>query len=443
MDNMDNIENMENVGNNAPRRQNPRRRKRSAMHYIKAYLPIVAIVLLVVLFIVFAVGSVKRANEKREQERQESLAAEASMAQQRMEWEEEALRLIDEAEIYAASCDYEKAIEVLDSFSGNLYEYSNLVTYRERYENGDSKLVLWEETRKIPCLSFGKLIIDPETKFKNSANREEYISTAEFNTILQLLFDNGYMLVDLYDVFTTTTDANGETLIVQNELKLPGGKKPIILVQTQPYGYEHQLVVNSDGSFTTKVTPESGDPYTGSYDFVPLLEDFIRSNPGFSYKGARAVLAVTGFNGYFGYKAEDKAAIQEVVTALKEKGYVVAGNTYANVSYGRVKFDEMQEDAEKWEKEAEAVLGATEVLVYARSSDISDEKTAYTGKKYDELYKTGFRYYFGLCYNSNPWMSITDYTVRIGRIMVTGGNLKNSPALYTELFDPAVVLGTK
>ena len=434
---------MDNMENTTPRQTGPRRRKPSAMRYIKAYLPIVAIVLLVVLFIIFAVGSVKRGNEKREQERQESLAAEASMAQQRLEWEEEALRLIDEAEIFAASCDYEKAIAVLDSFSGNLYEYSNLVTYRERYENGDSKLLPVEDIRKIPVLSFCKLINDPETMFKNSANRESYISTAEFNTILQQLYDNGYMVVDLYDLFTTTTDENGETLIVQNELKLPSGKKPIILVHAPASAYYYQLVANDDGTFTSKVTPEEGEPYTGSFDFVPLLEDFIRSNPGFSYKGARAIVAVTGDSGYFGYKAEQTAEIQKVAAALKETGYVLASNTYANAAYGRLKLDEMQEDVKAWEENAEKVLGEVEVMAFARSSDISDEKTAYTGKKYDELYKAGFRYYLGLCYNSNPWMSITDYSIRMGRIMVTGGNLKDSPALYTGLFDPDVVLGKK
>lgn len=439
---------MTNVNNGAPRRPNPRRKKRNPVkHFIRTYLPLIAVVVLIVLFIIFAVGSVKRADEKREQERQESLAVESSIAQQQMEWELEAAALIAESEKYAASCQYDKAIEVLNTFSGNMSDFSNLLTARQGYEGAESSLVAWEDPRQIPFLSFSKLVVDPVAAFSGSEgndNRYLYISCTEFTAILQQLFDNGYMLVDMDDIFTTTRAEDGSVLIVKNDLRLPSGKKPIVLIQAQPSGYDNPLIVNEDGSISAKVAQENGESYIGSYDFVPLLEDFIEANPGFSFRGARAILAMTGYQGLFGYPLEDTANITAVANALKEKGYTFASNTFGNVSYKKADLLDMQDDAASWEAAVAPLLGETEILAYARSGDINDGKEAYgSSKKYEKLYGAGYKYYMGTCYNSNPWMSITDNTIRMGRIMVTGGNLKDSASLYANLFDASKVYGTK
>ncbi len=442
------MENRNNMDHAAPRRPNPRRKKRNPVkRFIRAYMPLLVVVLLIILFIIFAVGSVKRANEKREAARQESLAIESSIAQQQLDWEAEAAALMVESEKYAASCDFEKAIEVLDSFSGNISDFPALLTLRQTYENGENTLVAWEDPTKIPFLSFNKLIVDPVGGFTGDAgvdNRLLYISCAEFTAILQQLYNNGYMLVDLDDIFTTTEAEDGSALIVKNDLRLPEGKKPIVLLQCLSNGYENPLIANEDGSFSTKVTPNGGESYTGAYDFVPLLESFIEANPGFSFKGARAVLAVTGYQGLFGYPLEDTANITKVVNALREKGYTLASNTYGNVSYKKLALQDMQDDLASWESAVTPLLGETEILAYARSGDVDDGKEAYgSNKKYEELYSAGFKYYMGMCYNSSPWMSITDNTIRMGRIMVTGSNLKDNAAMYANLFDASQVYGTK
>lgn len=442
------MENTSNVNNGAPRRPNPRRKRRHPVkHFIRTYLPLIVVVVLIVLFIIFAVGSVKRANEKREQARQESLAIESSIAQQQLEWEAEAAALIAESEKYAASCEYDKAIAVLDKFSGNLSDFSNLLSARQGYEGAESSLVAWEDPKQIPFLSFTKLIVDPIAGFAGedgADNRHLYISCAEFTAILQQLFDNGYMLVDMDDIFTTTKAEDGSTLIVKNDLRLPAGKKPIVLIQGQSSGYENPLVVNEDGSIAAKVKASDTESYIGSYDFVPLLEDFIAAHPGFSFRGARAVLAMTGYNGLFGYPLEDTANITAVANALKEKGYTFASNTFGNISYKKADLMDMQDDAASWEAAVMPLLGETEILAYARSGDINDGKEAYgSSKKYEKLYGAGYKYYMGTCYNSNPWMSITDNTIRMGRILVTGSNLKDSPAMFANLFDAAKVYGIK
>ena len=444
---MENMENMETTNNGAPRRPNPRRKKRKTWkRIVRAYLPLAAVLLVIVLFIIFAVGSVRRANERREQERLESLAVEESIAQQQFEWESEALALIAESKQYAEACEFDKAIEVLDSFSGNMSDFSNLMSCRQSYEDGEKSMVSWGDPSTIPFLSFTKLIRDPVTGFSGSEgsdNRYLYISCAEFNAILQQLYDNDFMLVDMDDIFTTTKADDGSTLIVKNDLRLPAGKKPIVLIQCQPSGFENALIVDSEGNLTTKIVPESGESYVGSYDFVPLLEDFIAANPGFSYKGARAVLAITGKNGLFGHPLEEAETITAVVNALREKGYTLASNTYSNMSYKSADLLEVQDDLASWEAAVTPLLGETEILAYARGGDISDTKGAYNSKKYEKMYGAGFKYYLGMCYNSSPWMNITDNTIRIGRIMVTGGNLKEKASMFADLFDASKVYGTK
>lgn len=447
MENMENMEKKENREDVPVRRPNPRRRPPAKKKINPKFIMMLAVVaLLIVLFIIFAVGSVNRANEKREQERLESLAVESSIAQQRLDWEAEAQRLIKESEVFAASCEFDKAIAVLDQFSGDPQEFSNLVACRQKYEKGDSQLVVWEDVTKVPFLSFSKLIADPDAAFSGSDgddNRYYYISTAEFTAILQQLYDNGYMLVDMDDLFTTTKAEDGTTLIVKNELRLPEGKKPVVLTHCQPDGYENQLVLDANGNIVSQVTPKEGQSYTGAYDFVPLLEEFIAGHPGFSFKGSRAILAVTGHNGLFGYDLEQTDSIMAIVQALKDKGYTLASNTYGNLRYGKIDILDMQDDLAKWEEKIKPLLGETEILAYARSSDISDGKEAYTSKKYEKLYMAGFRYYMGICYNSNPWMSVTDNTIRMGRLMVTGSNLKDKAAMFANLFDASLVYGAK
>lgn len=428
----------QNNGNPTPRR--PRRRKRSPLQiFVKHYLPLVAVLVVIVLFIIFAVGSVRRANERREQARQESIAQVESLAQQQKDWEKEALELIEAADRFAASCEFDAAIAVLDRFSGNPSDFENLTAKRAEYQNGDSTLVSVENVTTIPCLSFGSLMADSSAFYgeKGESNRRSYISATEFTAILQQMYDKGYMLVGMEDIFTTEKDEYGATVITTCDLRLPQGKKPVMLIHSG--SYTNKLTISYGGPVFTSEAPDGG---ATTADFVPLLEEFIASHPGFSYRGARAILAVTGTNGLFGHELTDPT-VPALVTALQGAGYTIASNTYGDVAYGKLKADKLQEDIASWETSMEPLLGNAQVLVYSRSSDISDTKLPYSGDKFDMLYEAGFRYYFGLCYTSSPWMTLADDHVRIGRLVINGNNLKTNATWFTPYFDPAAVLNSK
>lgn len=437
---------MENMENMPVRRPNPRRRPPARRKLNPRFLVTVAVVVvLIVLFVIFAVGSVQRADEKREQERLESLAVESSLAQQQLEWEQEAQRLIQESEFYAASCDFDKAIAVLDQFSGNPDEFSELAACREKYENGDSQLVVWEDVTQIPMLSFTDLI-DPETGFTGSNasyNRYYCVSTTEFTAILEGLYSNGYMLVDMDDIFSVTEDAEGNLILGKKELRLPQGRKPIILVHCQPEGFANKLMLDANGNFVSQRGEETGT--VGAYDFVPLLEEFLAKNPGFSFRGSRAILALTGNNGLFGYSLEETDSIKNIAAALKEAGYTLASNTFANVRYGKLEAEELDADISDWETKVEALIGETIILVYAQSNDIDDGKEPYTDstkkvkERYEKLQAAGFRFYLGVSYNGSSWMSVTKSSIRIGRVMVIGNNMKEKPTMYGSFFDAASI----
>ena len=91
---------------------------------------------------------------------------------------------------------------------------------------------------------------------------------------------------------------------------LPPGKIPFVMSQDDLCYYEYmdgdgfasRMIVGENGKPTCEMVMDDGSVSVGSYDLVPLLEDFITEHPDFSYRGARAVLAFTGYQGVLGYR---------------------------------------------------------------------------------------------------------------------------------------------
>ncbi len=469
---------MENTGS-APRRPvNPRRRKRSRMRVFReAYLPMILLVAALILIIAFIVGSVSRSSELREEARQESIANAQSQEAERLRQETEAAQLITEADLLAAGYDYDGAVAKLDSFSGNIYDYDILLNKREQYLSAKETLVEWTDTTEIPNLSFHLLIADPERAFAHKGYGESFkanfVTTTEFSRILKELLENNYILVDMDDIVTVTTTESGTTVYTPQKLYLPAGKKPIMLTQTQVNyytymtdgngdglpdkggaGFASKLVADANGNLTCEMVDSTGSTLTGEYDLVPILESFIKAHPNFSYRGARATLAVTGYDGIFGYRTdpETKKKIGEdfyeqqligaktVVEALRQKGYTIACYTYDNEAYGKLKADEIQADLNLWKAEVTPLLGDVDTLVFAKNSDIGKAEEAYSGGKYELLKGAGFTRFLGFCDDSDPWTLISDDYVRQGRLLVTGTSLTSIAKPFSGLFDAKAVL---
>ena len=71
------------------------------------------------------------------------------------------------------------------------------------------------------------------------------------------------------------------------------------------HGFASKLVVGEDGTPTSEYTNPDGSLSYGSYDVVPILDDFVETHPDFSYRGAKGIIALTGYEGIFGYRTSD------------------------------------------------------------------------------------------------------------------------------------------
>lgn len=449
---------------------NPRRRRRKSKLQIfkEAYLPAILAVLTLVLILSFCVGALGNAIERK---RMNDQAAKESSEQAAKEEERiaiEASRVMENAKLLAAGYDYDEAVRMLDSFSGNMENYPEMVALKSEYVNAMGKMVHWNDPNAIPNLSFHVLIQDPARAFADKElggmyNRN-FVTTEEFSRILENLYANGYVLVDFDSFISSNAGTDGTETFFADGVMLPEGKKPVMITETMVNyfnymigkdadgdygdGFASKLVVTPSGDVKAEYVDANGQTLTGDYDLVPILETFIKAHPDFAYQGARATLAVTGSEGIFGYRintsvistqgndyySEQVAGAQEVVDALRAKGYTMACFTYDNISYKEKNANQISADLTSWTNEISPVIGDVDILVYARTCDIGD----YTGNKFTVLYNAGFRYF--ITNGNEPATTVNSSFVKQTRLMVTGEHLAWNSSNFSDLFDCNAVL---
>ena len=449
-----------------------RRRKPSKMQIFKEfYLPSIILGLALVLILSFVIGSLSNAIDaaqlKREQEKQkaqqESIAAEQLAT--------EGVRILTEAEKLAQSYDFDGAITLIDSYMGE--KSQEMTIKRAEYQTARNSLVEHQDPTLIPNLSFHVLVADmtravADDEYGGSYNRN-FVSVAEFERILDQLYLNNYVLVNFDDfVGAASMDGTSETY-EETSIWLPEGKKPVMLTETmvnyfgymvdgngdgtpdsQGGGFAHRLVVDGNGDIKAEYVDSNNVTQVGNYDLVPILEEFIAEHPDFSYKGARATLAVCGYEGIFGYRIQSETQANkgldyyneqvvgatQIVNALREKGYRLACYTFDNKDYSNISADQVNQDIQKWKSQIAPVIGEIDTIVFARGKDIGD----YTGGKFDVLHNAGFR--FMLKSGDSPYTEVNNTYVRQTRLMVTGENMVAKSSMFTDngLFDPNTVL---
>ena len=454
----------------------PRKKPVSKMRQFKnETLPLIIIGITAALILFFVVGSVSRAIGNSIRNNQEQIQASESQLNEEQRLAIEAQELLDEAALLAAGYDYEGAIAKLETYGGNISEHSEITMRLSEYRQTINSLIAHNDPA-VPNLSFHVLIADPSRAFTNQQYGGQYnknfVTVDEFQKILEQLYANNYVLVEFEHFIAETV--TGDTVTYSSKpIYLPDGKKPIMITETMVNyfgymidgsndgipdkngaGFASKLVVDDlTGNIMAEMVNASGETVRGDYDLVPILEKFIEEHPDFSYKGARATLAVTGYEGIFGYrinsgtktsKGEDHynkevEGAKKIVAALKEKGYEIACYTYGNVDYGKKSASDIQADIASWKMEIMPVVGTLDTLVYAKSSDIS-ATGAYTGSKYNVLAEAGFRYFIS---NGNvPSADVNSAYVRQKRIMVTGTYMAHTAGMYKDYFDAKSVLNS-
>lgn len=380
--------------------------------------------------------------------------------------------VLAEAKHLAAQYDYDKAIAAVTGFAGweNVPE---LQQAKADFEAQKAQAVRYADPTTIPHIFFHTLIADTARAFDGDPEQGGYnqfmATIKEFNAVLQSLYERGFVLVDIHDVAGPQQQADGSTKYVAGDIYLPAGKKPIVLSQDDVCYYEYMTDSDSDGKpdkggdgfasrllvkdgkLTCEYVDADGQTLYGSYDLVPLLDDFLDQHPDFSYRGARATIAVTGYQGAFGYrisndykeKLGDEAFAQActdaraVADALRAEGYTIASHSYGHLTYGDISPERLASDAQKWNDQIAAVIGETDVLLYPFGSDIAGVE-AYKGAKFDTLYGLGFRYFCNVD-SAEHWVQIHDGYVRQGRRNIDGYRMYYQSNLLDDLFDTKTV----
>ncbi len=447
-----------------PRRR-PQRRPRSKMRVFKeAYLPTIILCLTIIFIIIFIIGSASRKEEVPAGPGMDTTPPQSSTASaQETPLEQEIRQLLATAAEFSRDYDYANALATLDTFSGNIAEYPEIMNLYRAYQSADASMVTWSASQ-VPNLAFHLLIADPDRAFPDGElgtnYQRNFITVNEFSAILQQLYDNGYILVDLDDLYTTHFDTTtGRDVYTEIVLRLPEGKKPVMITEVNASYYTYMIDSDGNGladrygdgfanklcydgtSFYNEYVANDGTDLTGSYDMVPILEDFLDANPDFSYRGARATIAFTGSDGILGHRISwgqaEKEAAANVCQALRDHGYTLACYTYDNVNYQDKSASQIQEDLQDWTSQIVSVIGQVDVLAFARDADIGDTNP-YEGSKFTVLHNAGFRYFMGV--SSAPWNQVNDLYVRHDRLMITGSNLLNHPEWFAGLFDAASIL---
>ena len=452
---------------NNPRR---RRKKSKAQIFKEVYLPPIIACVCLILILSFVIGAISNAIEQNRlnaKEKENQLQASISEAE---EAEAEYQRIMDQAAQLAANYDYQGAADMLEN---SIYynEYPEMQTKRAEYITIKDSLVEYKDPSLLPNLSFHVLMADParavaDTELGGLYNRN-FVTTGEFSKILEQLYSNGYVLVDFDSFLEVGQTVSGDDQFFTKSIYLPEGKKPFMLTETMVNYFEYMIDSNKDGvadaggdGFASKLVLDdngdikaeyvdaSGTTLVGNYDLVPILEDFIAEHPDFSYKGARAVLAVTGEQGIFGYRCntsyvstkgndyydQEKAGAIEIVNALKQKGYTLACYTYANAAYGQLNSAQITADLASWTQQITPIIGEIDTFVFAKLSDLSD----YSGAAFKALYSTGFRYF--IADGKSPLTTVNNTYIHQDRLMVTGENMVWYSDRFTGMFDCNLVV---
>ena len=360
--------------------------------------------------------------------------------------------IIARADRLASSYDYDSAVNVLRSYGDDWLQQPELADANARYQSAQSMLVRCDDITKVSMLSFHSLIADTSRAFdgdsQDSYYRDYMVTVSEFKGILQELYNKGYILVSIHDLYRAGFTADQSTVYVAAELYLPTGKKPLVLVQDDLNyapsmtdgngdgyadkdgdGFASKLLLDANGKPTCEYITADGQVLQGDYDLIPILEAFISEHPDFSYRGARGIISLTGADGVFGYKTSsaweeklDSAAYsaevsdaRKVADALKKLGWEFASHTYGHISYGDAAQEELTADLQKWKEEVQSIVGDTDLLMYPKGGGLY----AYDDALFNAIYENGFRVFCNIDTETTELRFFESY-LRINRTPVGG-----------------------
>lgn len=369
--------------------------------------------------------------------------------------------IVAQANALATQYDYDGAIQFIQ-------EQENFANYQEfneavaEYEASKADLVEVDITQ-VPHFFTHPLIYDAKLAFSTDMKdgyQQESLTVNEFNSFLQQMYDNNYVLVDIHDVAPSYKDKKGNKRVKPGKILLPKGKKAFLFSEDDTNYYERwqkkgvgsRLVVGEDGKPTVEVDLPDGSKIRGDYDVIPCIDRFLEKHPDFSYKGAKAMIGVTGIEGVFGYRtskyvlgeynrddissekdfdknSEDARMVTQVAQAIRDDGFTLSSHSfvhgafYSNGQYCSQKY--LKYDISRFKNEIRSLIGNVDTILYPNGADIEHGEDNWEYKlsnpRFNKLYKSGLLYYFNVDTNpESPWGRIGKNYYRGRRVGLIG-----------------------
>ena len=296
--------------------------------------------------------------------------------------------LLERAYSLAQGYYYTEALALLDQ--ADSLRNPQTEALRQEIAQKQAELVPYEGDQ-FYHIFFHSLIVDTDRAFDgdyDSAGYDLYMTTvSEFKAMLPKLQAAGFILYDITDLVEFR---DGKA--VRREILLPPGKKPLVIsvddVNYYQYmegdGFAERLDVDETGRVVTVV---DGQPtYDG--DVMPILDQYVAEHPEFSWQGAKGVVAITGYEGAFGYRITDledyDAATQawmlqktqDVAEALRGSGWQIACHSYTHNQYwsDRTITDQQEQyDIGRWKRDIAPYVGETNIFISPFGVSFADD----------------------------------------------------------------------
>lgn len=369
------------------------------------------------------------------------------------------------ASAYATEYDYERAIAVIESFDGYTND-TDLTDAITNYRNIQASCVA-VDVHSVPHIFFHSLLNDDRGlradivgEGRANSNNAAMTTADEFDHMMEDMYQAGYVMISLYDMVDYSYAADGTVTCTPNtDLMLPQGKKAFVLSEDDlsyyhsygigTQGYATKMLIDEDGMVKCEYTNENGETLIGNYDVVPRMDAFIQAHPDFVYKGARGTVAMTGYNGVFGYRTNDYykdinnpnlssdqiqwlqdhpdfnwdadvAAATEVANAMKAMGWTFASHTYGHWNASTHSAEDLQRDNERWMTVNHPILGDIDIIIFAFGGDIGTVG-GYTADnpKFTYFKSAGYNIFCNVDGNIG-WTEFGSNYMRTGRVALDG-----------------------
>ncbi len=318
----------------------------------------------------------------------------------------------------------------------------------------------------VEHLFFHQIIAYPELAFDGDNQQKGFddwmCTVSEFNKIMDSLYENGYILVNMNDVWSEYTNDDGETRMKQNTLMIPKGRKPLIIsIDDTCYyesyignGFMEKLVLGEDGQiWAYGHDPEGKEVLTQELDIIPAIDTFVKKHPDFSLNGAKACLSLTGYEGIFGYRtntestgmtpemeqrrAKEIEAVKPIVEQLRATGWYFGCHTWGHIRLDSDSYDveAIGRDMTRWFSDVGDIVGPTKLIFYPHGGRPDGDDWQKTGEEFKYLQSLGFRVFASVGIESFVFIKNDISAVICDRLHPDGTTLRYQRQRYLRFFD--------